>query len=125
MIYLPENCKIQHHFCFTQNGIYTLSTEGVHDECQFQFYRLGTFERTTHFTYVDFTNKILLQFAEDPPSVTCYNNVIFQSLEGLWVTPRTAKSKAANLLWQPLRAASLHAIFEVTNNYLLLLLQEN
>ena len=104
MVYLPENCKIHHRFCHTQNGINTWTTEGVHDECQFQFYRQGTFEKTSHFTYVDFTNKIILQFVEDPPTVTCHNNVVFQSLEGLWVTRHTSKGKSANLLLQPLKS---------------------
>ena len=91
----------------------------MHDQCNFQFYRQGTIEKTSHYTYVDFTNKILLQFSENPPSVSCYDNIVFQSLEGLWVTHRGAKGKSANILWKPLRSASLHAIFEVTNNYLL------
>ena len=133
-LYLPNKCQAHNLMCLAEHGIY-IWQHNLLTNCQFEFFREATLTRVAPNVYVDHQNKILLSVPQNPQQITCLNplRVIIKSDEGVWFTkhPKTKNIKFnindkrikgnydVFTIYNPLRQVSLHAVFQVTFNYLL------
>ena len=98
MAYLPPQCKAHSNVCYSQTGTFVWDSNEVHKKCRFEFYKMGQFQRVESHTYLDAHNKLIIQFDPDGNEnvVTCNQQKIRQSLEGLWVMERYKKYMQKN-----------------------------
>ena len=118
MAYLPSKCKAHHNFCYSQTGTFIWSTKDHNKKCDFEFYRSAQFIRVQPYTFMDETNKLIIQFDNKGAGavVNCNGQAVMQTISGLWVTARNANKP---WIWSKLTTPNIHQAFETSYNYLI------
>ena len=118
MEYLPIECDGHNEFCYGRLGTYIWNTKEFHEQCFFEHFKLAKFTRVEPHTFLDSHNKLIIRFDPDGNGkvVKCNDQIIMQSLEGLWLTTRKPDNP---WIWKRLQTPNLHQTLEVSINYLI------